>query len=189
MILKSIYLTKPKNKLRSIVIKKNKKKVDLLKRLRFKQHIFKKKQNSEKNLTILNRNNFYCMGNTFFNKSNFKSNKQIHYIFIISLNYSNIFINIINNNKEQICSFSLGYAKFKSLDKITKKYTLLQTIKSIIKKYTIKQRNIALHISSNNSIYNKLIINFLKTYYYIHLIKFYNYFPHNGCRPKKKRRK
>jgi len=187
-LINSNYKIKSKNKFKSIHIKK-KNNLNMIKRLKTKQLILKKKRNNDKNLTILNNNNYYCVENFFLDYSNLKLNKQIQYIFIINLNFSNIFINIINNFSEQICSFSLGYAKFKSLDKITKKYTLLQVIKNLIIKYTTKQKNIALHIRSNNFIYTRLIINFLKNYYYVHIIKFYNFLPHNGCRPKKKRRK
>nr|QYC61863.1 ribosomal protein S11 [Actinocyclus sp. mgcode 4] len=186
LFLHSFNLKKSKKTLKSITIKKNNK-INFFKKLKIKQFNLNKKLTIEKNLTNLNNNKYVNF--VFFNRSNFKINKQINYIFIINSNYSNIFINIINNYNEQVCSFSLGFAKFKSLDKITKKYTLLQVIKNLIKNYSIKQKNIALHLNSNNSLYTKLIINFLKNYCYVQIIKFYNYLPHNGCRPKKKRRK
>lgn len=167
--------------------KKHKTKINLIKRLKLKLNFLNKKQDITKNLIKFNKNpcnlNFF-----FFNQINLKLNKKIFYVFIINIHYSNLFFNVTNNLNEQICTFSVGYLKFKSLDKITQKYTLLQVLKNLIKKTKI-YKNIAIHFKSRNYMYNKLILNFLKNFYYIQLIKFYNYLPHNGCRQKKKRRK
>ena len=180
-LINSIYLSKLKNKLASVKIKKHNR-IKYVTNLKLKKSNLEKKDSKiKKHFTLINKKN-----SNFLKKQNF--NKHIHYIFIINLNYSNLFINIINNFNQQIYSVSLGDAKFKSLDKITKKYILLKVFKNI-KNKIINQKNIIIHLNSNNYIYNKLIINFCKNFYYIQLIKFFNNLPHNGCRPKKKRRK
>lgn len=117
------------------------------------------------------------------------TNKQIDYIFIIKITYTNTFFNIINNSKEQLTSQSLRETKFKKLDKISKKYFIVKTLQKLTT-YTNENTNIALHLQNNNNqIFNKLILNFLKKLYVLQIIKFKNKIPHNGCRPKKKRRK
>lgn len=117
------------------------------------------------------------------------TNKQIDYIFIIKITYTNTFFNIINNSKEQLISQSLRETKFKKLDKISKKYFIVKTLQKLTT-YTNENTNIALHLQNNNNqIFNKLILNFLKKLYVLQIIKFKNKIPHNGCRPKKKRRK
>jgi len=138
---------------------------------------------------LLFKHSFLLFQKNYINKNVLKKNKRIFYIFIINFNYTNVFFNVINNNcKKQIFSISLGLMKYKSLDKISKKYLLIQ----ILKKITIQTRkntNIAIHISNKNAMYIKLILNFLKKSYLIQKIKFTNNLPHNGCRPKKKLRK
>ena len=172
-----------KNKIQSVQIKKNKN-TNFLKKLKVKFNLINKKQCIHNNLITYTKHNYNFTNFFFFNTIT----KQIVYRFILNISYTNIFINILNNLNEQICSFSLGYIKYKSLDKITKKYILLQSFKNLVNK-TKKYVHIAVHYHSNNNFYSKLIINFLKSYYIIQVLKFYNYLPHNGCRPKKKRRK
>ena len=167
--------------------KKQKLKINLIKRLQLKLNFLNKKQDITKNLIKFNKNQCNLKRETY-NQFSLKLNKKISYVFIINIHYSNLFFNVTNNLNEQICTFSVGYLRFKSLDKITQKYTLLQVLKSLIKK-TKSYKNIAIHFKSLNYVFNKLILNFLKNFYYIQLIKFYNYLPHNGCRQKKKRRK
>merc|ERR1711982_3879 len=115
--------------------------------------------------------------------------KHSFLIFQKNYNYKNIFFNVLNTNcTKQIFSLSLGLTNFKSLDRISKKYLILQVFKKI-KTQTKKHTNIAIHIYSKNLISVKLILNFLKKLYLIQNIKLRNNLPHNGCRPKKKVRK
>jgi len=175
------------NSIKSVLITK-KQKFDFRNRLKFKLLLLNRKYKVNLNVLLYNKNSYNFFQKDYNNAALLRKNKQIFYIFVLNFNYSNVFINIINSVNEQIISFSLGFTKFKSLDKITKKYTILQNLKDLISK-TEKYTNIAIHFNSANYNYNKLILNFLKNYYYIQIIKFFNYLPHNGCRPRKKRRK
>lgn len=166
--------------------KKQKTNSNMVQMLKLKVNSLKKKQDVSKNTILFNKNQYTI--NFLFRQLHKAFNKKINYIFFIKINYSNLFINVTNNLNEQIDTISIGYLKFKSLDNITQKYTLLQVLKNLVKKTKI-YKNIAIHFKSRNYMFNKLILNFLKNFYYIQLIKFYNYLPHNGCRPKKKRRK
>lgn len=169
-----------------IKINKNKQ-TNFIKKLKIKlDMITTKKKIINKCLIVYKRHSYNYIKKNLLTK--IKINNTIFYRIILNINYTNVFINIINNLNEQVCSFSLGYTQYKSLDKITKKYLLLKILKKLLLK-TKKKKFIAVHSYSNYNNYNKLIINFLKNYYFIQILKFYNYLPHNGCRPKKKRRK
>merc|ERR1711902_214141 len=112
---------------------------------------------------LLCKHSFLIFQKKYIKSNSLLKNKRIFYVFIIQYNY-------------------------KSLDRISKKYLILQVFKKI-KTQTKKHTNIAIHIYSKNLISVKLILNFLKKLYLIQNIKLRNNLPHNGCRPKKKVRK
>ena len=138
---------------------------------------------------LLCKHSFLIFQKNYIKSNSLLKNKRIFYVFIIHYNYKNIFFNVLNTNcTKQIFSLSLGLTNFKSLDRISKKYLILQVFKKI-KAQTKKHTNIAIHIYSKNLISVKLILNFLKKIYLIQNIKLRNNLPHNGCRPRKKVRK
>lgn len=157
--------------------------------LRLKINVLVKKKNLNGFFFLLLKHSFSMFKKSYIKRNLLLKNKRIFYVFVINFNFKNIFFNVLNTNcTKQIFSLSLGLTKFKSLDRISKKYVILQILKKI-KTQTKKCSNIAIHVYSKNLVSVKLILNFLKKAYLIQNIKYRNNLPHNGCRPKKKARK
>ena len=120
----------------------------------------------------------------------FKSKNLIKYIIGISVSSSMIIIYVsnINGNIKFFCTAgSLGIKKKKK----NKLAVLIKLIKVMMfkVKFISKQDTIALHIINCNEYLSKFITSFLAKLYNIEMIKMVNNQPHNGCRPKKVKRK
>ena len=148
-----------------------------------------KKTNIAELVLFLQKKKINFLNRKYLKQNSHKTNKQIHYLFIITVNHSNTFFNVISYlDDEQLPTQSLGKTKFKSLDKISKKYLIIQNLQQLNEQLKTGT-NISVRICSTNHIFNRLILNFLKNFYIIQKIEFINNLPHNGCRQKKKRRK
>merc|ERR1712176_1610245 len=78
---------------------------------------------------LLCKHSFLIFQKKYIKSNSLLKNKRIFYVFIIHYNYKNILFNVLNTN----C---------KSLDRISKKYLILQVFKKI-KTQTKKHTNIA----------------------------------------------
>ena len=112
----------------------------------------------------------------------------IVYVINITLSESNILISITDKNGNLLDYCTSGELGFLGSQK-TKKYTLITMLKKFLYNYNyINNKSVLINfkgISKNQ----KLIIKKLKEKVSIKMIRYNNLLPHNGCRPKKKRRK
>lgn len=105
-------------------------------------------------------------------------------IITIKILYSNIVINISNIKNIPIVTFSSGISIIKKSKKIKDSAikNLMKKINNSANKLNIK--SLVVHFKGIK-MYRKKIINMLGKKKLIKTIKIFNYFPHNGCKPKK----
>jgi ribosomal protein S11 len=119
---------------------------------------------------------------------NNKIKPLIFYTINIYLSSSNINFNITDRTGNLKLYYTAGLLGFKGSQK-TKKFTLISILKKILSRITfLKNKSVLLRFKGikNNQ---KLIIKKLKEKVLIKAIIYHNLLPHNGCRPKKIRRK
>jgi len=147
----------------------------ILKILNYKNFI----NNLEKKILMLKKNNLL----------NLKIKKNlINYIINVKLTKKNILLyvtDIKRNLKIFKTTNSLG------LKKIKQQNVLLKLLKIfLLKSNFLKNNFIALHLINLNKYFINLLIKILENILFIKIIKIYNFLtPHNGCRPKKLKRK
>lgn len=113
----------------------------------------------------------------------------ITYIFNIRLSKTNTIITITDVKGNLILNYSSGLINLKGKQKKKQPLALTMLLKLILTKTTLlKNRPIAINFKNVPCNHETLIINILKTHFFIKTIKSYNMQPHNGCRPKKKKR-
>lgn len=118
----------------------------------------------------------------------FKSEDLTRYIVGISIYNKNIVL-FLSDVKGKIKFFrtagSLNVTRKQKKKKIT---VLIKLLKELVLKNRNKNK-IGLHLKNFNQKLSFFIVAFLKKYYDIETIKINNNKPHNGCRPKKIKRK
>ena len=113
---------------------------------------------------------------------------EIDLIFICKFLKSNIFFNVINYKQQVIYYESYGQVKKKGFEKQIKA-SILSILRTGMLKVNVNY-NIAIHYKGLiKNHYRSYITMMLKKNYKIKTIKSFNLLPHNGCRPKKIRRK
>ena len=119
----------------------------------------------------------------------FNHQKLISYTININTSTTNTFINI-NTIKGNPKSFiSAGMLKLKKRQKTKQPKAVITILKALLSKFKIfKIKPVALHF--NNLFFNQqsYVLKRLKQKIFIKIIITYNYFAHNGCRLKKKKR-
>lgn len=113
---------------------------------------------------------------------------NIFYIFTIHISRSNIMVQIKNKRGECLSFITSGYLKFKGKQK-NKKLSLLAILKKIIYNYNIYKNKTIILMFKGLKYNQRLIVKKLKEKFIIDSIIYNNLLPHNGCRPKKFRRK
>jgi len=110
------------------------------------------------------------------------------YILNIHVSNSNIILSVTDKNGNLISYYTAGKLGFKGSQK-TKKYTLITILKNFI--YNLNYLNNTTVIVKFKGITRNqnLIVKKLKEKLFIKAIIYNNLLPHNGCRPKKIRRK
>lgn len=122
---------------------------------------------------------------TFF----FNRQKLISYIINIDLSLTNTFINVNNIKGNPKSFFSAGMFNFQKTQKITQPKAIITILKALLLKFKIyKIKPVALHFNNLFFKQQSYILKRLKQKVFIKLIMSYNYYPHNGCRLKKKKR-
>ena len=159
----------------SVILKKYEKSIN-----RNKLFLSQIKVKKKKNIAIKN--------NLIFLQKNAKVQNNVDFIFIFHFLYSNVFINVVNYSYQPFFNSSHGQLEIQGYDSQIK-YCLFQYLTFI--QLNLNHRcNVAIHYNGIvRSYFNKIIINFLKKYYIIKNIKHFNNIPHNGCRPRKVKRK
>lgn len=117
-----------------------------------------------------------------------KNLKSFSYVLHVTLLNSNIIINITDLKGKLITSCSSGIMQFTGSQK-TKYLALINILKKINHeiKY-LKNKNFAIHFKGLKK-NRRIILKKLDKKINIQVIKFFNLSPHNGCRPKKIRKK
>ena len=119
----------------------------------------------------------------------FNRYKLISYIININLSLTNTFVNINNIKGNPKSFFSAGMFNFQKKQKIKQPKAVTTILKALLSKFKIcKTKPVALHF--NNLFFNQqsYILRRLKQKVFIKFVMSYNYFAHNGCRLKKKKR-
>ena len=160
---------------------------NLIKKVR-EQIFFLKKLKKTKRFKSLR---FLLSKVNFFGNFNFKSQNLIKYIIGISIYNTNIIIYLsdIKGTIKFFCTTgSLGIKRKQKKKKIA---VLIKLIKFMMSKIKFVSKNdlIALHLKNFNDRLGSFTSSFLAKYYNIELIRINNNQPHNGCRPRKLKRK
>ena len=155
--------------------------------LQIKQlNFFKKKLINKINILKNNKKNIYY---TLKTKNKINENPVKH---IIGITLSNSNTNLyFSNIKGKIQFFlSSGFLGLSGKQKIKKPVILIKLIRYVLSKLGfLDNSSTALHLRNFTKFYASLVITLLNKYVLIELIRVYNNKPHNGCRPKKIKRK
>jgi ribosomal protein S11 len=164
---------------------------NLIKYLMLNKHIKKKynlvsflKQVDEKNQT----KRFSLKYNYFFP---FKPKNLIKYIISINLLEKNTFLNVTDIRGNLKFFRSAGFVELRSKRKIKQPLALNHLIDSLKNEASfLYNKPVALHLTNVNFFSYKYVISKLEIFFFITFIRIFDSKPHNGCRPKKiKRRK
>ena len=117
-----------------------------------------------------------------------KTKPLISYIININISNSNTIISIVDKNGEMKGYYTSGTLGFKGSQK-TKKYTIITLLKNFIYNFNFLNNKSVLINFKGITKDQKLFVKKLKEKVSIRAINYNNLLPHNGCRPKKIRRK
>ncbi len=132
--------------------------------------------------------------NTSYYISNFLSfffNKQklINYIVNIVLSSTNTLINVNNIKGNPKFFYSAGMLNLKKKQKIKQPKAIITILRALLSKLKIyKTTPVSLHFNNLFSTQQSYVFKLLKHKLFIKSIISYKYYPHNGCRLKKKKR-
>lgn len=126
---------------------------------------------------------------TQMNEQKFNSN-LIRYIITVNLTQTNVLISFTNIKGKIIYCYSAGNVNLKGKQKKKFSNVIKLLLKHLISRIVSVQASpIALHFKNVKRGFQMLIISMLKNHFFIRLIKTSDLNPHNGCRPKKLKRK
>lgn len=112
-------------------------------------------------------------------------------IFIINISFlkANTFVHVSNAKGETLIFFSAGQVNLKGKQKKNRKIAINKLLALLNKKANfIGKHPIAVHLNNVKS-YKFTIVNKLKQFYWVKILKSFNQTPYNGCRKSKIRRK
>ena len=122
-----------------------------------------------------------------YNKSE-KNKPLISYIININISKSNTIISVVNKKGDLKGYYTAGTLGFKGSQKV-KKYTIITILKNFLYNFNfINNKSVLINFKGITRDQN-LFIKKLKEKVSIKAIHYNNLIPHNGCRPKKLRRK
>ena len=114
----------------------------------------------------------------------------IKYIITIHVSKTNTLINITDIKGNLKLFISAGSVKLNGKQKVKQPTAFINILKILITKAKfLKNKPVAVHFKNINTYYELFLINMLKSKFFIKIIRSYNLQPHNGCRPKKIKRK
>ena len=102
---------------------------------------------------------------------------------------SNIMITLTDIKGNVETKLSSGLFGFKGSEKMSR-YAILSIIKFLFFKIrsSEEKRVMSVHFMGMKKSFGKNVIKYLKNFVTVKIIKFFNKVPHNGCKPKKRRR-
>jgi ribosomal protein S11 len=176
----------------SHIIKETKEQTDgnLIKYLKLNKHI-KKKNNLVSFLKQIDERNqikrFSLVYNYFFP---FKPKNLIKYIISINLLEKNTFLNVTDTQGSLKFFRSAGFVELTGKRKIKQPLALNNLIDSLKNEASfLYNQPIALHLTNVNFFSYKYIVSKLQKKFFITFIEVFDSKPHNGCRPRKIKRK
>lgn len=117
-----------------------------------------------------------------------KSKPLVSYVININISNSNTIISIADKNGDMKGYYTSGTLGFKGSQK-TKKYTIITLLKNFIYNFNFLNNKSVLINFKGITKDQKIFVRKLKEKVSIKAINYDNLLPHNGCRPKKIRRK
>jgi len=112
----------------------------------------------------------------------------ISYFIIINVSRSNIITNIVSVSGDVIVHLTSGKVGFKGPNK-SKKFSMITILKKIIYNYSfLKNKPVAVKLKGLKY-NNKLILKKFHEKFLLKAVLYENRIPHNGCRPRKIKRK
>ena len=149
-------------------------------------NFFKKKLINKINILKNNKKNIYYLPQT----KNRLNENPIKHIIGITLTNSNTNL-YFSDIKGKIKFFlSSGFLGLNGKQKIKKPVVLVKLVRYVLSKLNfLSNHSTALHLKNFTKFYASLVITLLNKYILLELIRVYNNKPHNGCRPKKIKRK
>lgn len=124
------------------------------------------------------------------NNKNKISKNFIKHIIGITLSNSNTNV-YISDIKGKIKHFSsAGSLGLNGKQKIKKPLVLIKLLRYVLSRAKfIKKSSVALHLRNFTEFHASLVLSLLNKYFLIEVVRIFNNKPHNGCRPKKLKRK
>ena len=129
--------------------------------------------------------------NVKLNINQFKKDDVTLVFFILNISFlkTNTYIHLSNTKGETLLFFSAGQVNLTGKQKKNRRFAINKLLSLLNRKAVfIEKKPIAVHLKNVKS-YKFSIINKLKKFYWIKIIKSFNQTPHNGCRKSKIRRK
>lgn len=120
--------------------------------------------------------------------NNFNKKSLIKYMLNINLSNSNSIFSVTDKNGNFKAHYTSGLLGYKGSQK-NKKYTIINILKNLIYNFKFLKKESVIVKYKGIRRHNKLITKKLKEYLIIKAISYDNVMPHNGCRPRKKKRK
>jgi ribosomal protein S11 len=139
------------------------------------------KQKNYKIISQFNRN---------FEHTSSNLDNIIMYIIDITFSRSNTFLHVMDSSGKLKFFCSAGHLQYKGRRNKKSRFAVFKSIYHVLltKLRFLKGKPIALHLK-NVGLKRFWIIKKLKTHFFIKLVKIFNFFPFNGCRKKKVKRK
>lgn len=177
------------------IIKKSFLKIKILRLLKKKSLYLKKLKIILIFLFLIKNKLFYINKKVTLNEiltknkfKNFFHARPVNFVVNINLTYTNTFINVTDIKGHMLTGLSSGSVNLKSKQKIKQPVALLTIAKQILLTSKVSPKStIALHFKSTKAFHERFIIKLLKQKFFIKTVKSYDFQPHNGCRPKKRK--
>lgn len=114
----------------------------------------------------------------------------IMYIITVSFLKANTIIHVSDIKGNVKMFYSSGSVQLTGKQKTKRRPVILRLVSLLAKKAVfLKKKPIALHLNNVGSSNKVFVVNNIKNFFYIKLIKSFNQTPYNGCRKRKIRRK
>lgn len=114
----------------------------------------------------------------------------VKYIVGVSLSNTNSIIYVTDIKGKVKFFLSAGFLGLNGKQKIKKPAVLIKLLRSLIVKGQLKKNSyVALHLKNFTKFYTSIVLSLLKKHLKVGFVRVFNNKPHNGCRPKKLKRK
>jgi len=157
-------------------------KLNYLKSLKKRFKVQLKNLRTQKTVRLISSDESFCIR---------KSLKPINYVIGVVISKTNIIVYLTDIKGELKFFHTAGSLKLKKSQKKKKVIVLTKLLKVLLMNVNFITKNdvIALHLQNFNEGLVKLLYHFLVKHYNLEIVQVNNNQPHNGCRPRKLKRK